>query len=85
MRQNAFIAYEALAGTNGHISAPKRGSSRSRVIKSDEAVVSREEVMVGSEVSHRPILHVDKKDGVVRSLEVRCTCGQKVRILCQYD
>lgn len=85
MRQNAFVAYESLTGTDGEISVPKRRTSRSRVIKGDEAVVSREEVMIGSPANHKPILHVDKRNGVVRSLEVRCTCGQKVQILCQYD
>jgi len=32
-----------------------------------------------------PILRVIREDGLVKAIEIDCTCGRPIRIACEYD
>ena len=85
MIESTFVPYASLKRPDGRIDVHGHKILRQKLIKGGEAIISSEEVPVGPDKSNGPELYVDKKDGVIRAIEVLCSCGQKIRILCEYD
>ncbi len=58
----------------------------SNIIKKDKVILSDERNIL-SEKSHtdEPQIMVNKKDGIVKSIDVVCVCGREIHIVCEYD
>lgn len=56
------------------------------VIKKDKVVISEErQILVDKPQFNGPQVMVHKKDGVIESIDVICTCGRKIHIVCEYE
>ena len=64
------------------------GDSTSTVVVSSRVRVSDEAVRVGpmrQTVGHAdPKINLVREDGVIRTIELTCSCGEKHRIRCDY-
>jgi len=58
------------------------------VVHADFVKVSGEAVRVGAPVAPpkpQPTLELVREDGVVRAIDITCGCGEKIRVVCEYD
>ena len=69
--------------------APHNPSGMQKVIRSDAsrddaAQLPRVAVPAGK-MATAPKVELVQDNGVIQAIEITCSCGQNVRLLCQYD
>lgn len=59
------------------------------VVAANRVRVADEAVRVGqpqpADHPTAPKIHLVREDGVVRAIDVVCSCGERIRILCEYS
>lgn len=58
------------------------------VLSGQQVKLSEDTVRIGAPVSHgrhgEPTIQLVREDGIVRAIDITCTCGERIRILCEY-
>jgi len=59
----------------------------SSVIKSDKLSFSPEPVLVKKEKNKKGEvkINLEKEGDIVRAIEIICSCGNKIKLLCEYE
>lgn len=58
------------------------------VVHADCVKVSGEAVRVGAPLpppKPQPTIELVREGGVVRAIDITCGCGEKIRVVCEYD
>lgn len=58
------------------------------VVHSGCVKLSGEAVRVGAPpapAKAQPRIELVREDGVVRAIDITCSCGEKIRVVCEYD
>jgi hypothetical protein len=58
------------------------------VVHSGCVKLSGEAVRVGAPVAPpkpEPRIELVREDGVIRAIDITCGCGEKIRVVCEYD
>lgn len=59
------------------------------ILSSDEVRVGTESVRVGAPrpggVRNEPTIQLVREDGVIRAIDVVCSCGERIRVRCDYE
>lgn len=63
------------------------GAAGRAVVPADCVRLSAEAVRVGAPgpVGREPTVQLVREDGVVRAIDVTCSCGERIRVRCEYD
>ncbi len=57
----------------------------SNIIKKDRVVINEErDILADKPQFDEPQIMVHKKDGIVESIDIICTCGREIHIVCEY-
>jgi hypothetical protein len=61
----------------------------SPVVNADRVRFGSEAVRIGvprpGGAPREPRIHLVREDGMIRAIEVTCTCGERIRIVCEYS
>lgn len=58
------------------------------IVSADRVRLADETVRVGSGTSTiraEPKIHLVREDGVIRAIDITCSCGERIRIHCEYS
>jgi hypothetical protein len=69
---------------------PDAAGADGPVVTADRVTVSAEVVRIGApraadDAPGEPKVQLVREDGVIRAIDVTCTCGERVRIRCDYS
>ncbi|MDB5312207.1 MAG: hypothetical protein JWO38_6409 [Gemmataceae bacterium] len=68
---------------------PEAAGADGPVVTADRVTVSAETVRIGAprsaDAPGEPKVQLIREDGVIRAIDVTCTCGERVRIRCEYS
>lgn len=64
------------------------GTDPTAVVHADCVKLSGEAVRIGAPLppaKPAPRIELIREDGVVRAIDITCGCGEKIRVVCEYD
>jgi hypothetical protein len=65
------------------------GATAGALVTADRVHYANESVRVGAArtvpVLPEPKIHLVKEDGIIRAIDVTCSCGEQIRIHCEYS
>jgi len=65
-----------------------QSESSEPIVVGQRVKVSGESVRVGAPIhaghGHEPKIQLIREEGVIRAIDVTCSCGEKIRIRCEY-